>query len=236
MKRIKKDILFLILIVLPFLVSAFFVLILPEQIPSNLLGLEEELESKYSVFETNILIALVEIIFYFVQIWKAKNKADKIVQEREKAVQINAVSHNRTLMLIMFVLLNLINFINLFLTYLMTKGSEMNLMDISAVMMSLILSISWIALGNVMPRMHENKDPFSSKWKNIKPQTQRKVNLLSGLGLMLSGIISFIITILIHNVYSIMITFGLTFLTAVILFIISYIVYEKEEKRINKLK
>lgn len=231
MKRIKKDILFWILIILPFLVSVLFMLLLPEQIPSNLLGLEEEMKPKYAVFKTNILIALIEIIFYFVHIYKAENKIKKITEEREKEVRKNAVSHNRTLMLILFIILNLLNFSNLYLTYLICKGVEMNLADISAVMVGLTLGVCFIALGNMMPRMHENQDPFKSKWNNVSPRTRRKINQSCGFGLVLCGIISFIVTILIHNVYSAMITFGLTLITAVSLYIISCKVYAKEEKK-----
>ena len=230
MKRIKKDILFWILMILPFLVSTFFIILLPEQIPSNILGLEEKLVSKYTIFRTNILIALMELVFYFVNIWYAENKINKMPEEREKVVQKNATSHNRTLMLILFVILNLLNFSNLLLTYLICKGVEMNLADISAIMVGLTLGVCLVALGNVMPRMHEDQEPFKSKWNNIKPKTRRKINQSCGLGLVLCGMISIIITILIHNVYSIMITFGLILVTAVILYIISCIVYAKEEK------
>lgn len=231
MKKIKKDIIFWILMILPFLVSAFFIIMLPKQIPSNLLGLEEELVSKYTVLRTNILIALMEFVFYFVNIRYAENKINKLTEEREKVVQKNATSHNRSLMLILFVIMNLLNFSNLLLTYLICKGVEMNLADISAVMVGLTLGVCLITLGNVMPRMHEDQEPFKSKWNNVSPRTRRKINQSCGLGLVLCGMISIIITILIHNVYSIMITFGLILVTAVILYIISCMVYAKEEKR-----
>lgn len=230
MKRIKKDILLYILIILPFLVSGFFMLLLPEQIPSNLLAMEKELKPKYTVFTTNVLIALMELIFYYVNIWYAEKKINKITEEREKEVRKNAVSHNRTLMLILFVILNLLNFSNLYLTYLICKGVEMNLADISAVMVGLTLGGCLMALGNVMPRMHEDQEPFKSKWNNVSPRTRRKINQSCGLGLVLCGIISIIVTILIHNLYSVIITFGLVLVTAVSLYIISCIVYAKEEK------
>jgi len=230
MKRIKKDTLFWIFMILPFLVSTFFIILLPEQIPSKLLGLEEELVSKYTVFRTSILIALMELVFYFGNKWYAEKKINKITEEREKVVQKNATSHNRTLMLILFVIMNLLNFSNLLLTYLICKGVEMNLANISAVMVGLTLGVCLITLGNVMPRMHEDQEPFKSKWNNVSSRTRRKINQSCGVGLVLCGIISIIITILIHNVYSIMITFGLMLVTAVILYIISCIVYAKEEK------
>ena len=75
----------------------------------------------------------------------------------------------------------------------MTKGTELNLADISAVMVGLTLGVCLIALGNVMPRMHEDQEPFKSKWNNIKPKTRRKINQSCGVGLVLCGIISIIV-------------------------------------------
>ena len=234
MKKTKKNVIFTIWIILPFIVCGVFLSILPEQIPTNFLILELEWKSKYSILKQAILVAFAEIKYYFYYIWRAEKKTKKAVEksefEREAAILKNAESHNRTILLFMFAIVNIVYFVTLFLTWKLVNGAELKLVDISAVILSATMSVCWIVLGNVMPRMHENKDPFSRKWKNIKPQTQRKVNLVSGWGLMLCGLLSFIFTLLIHNVYTIMITFGLTFITAVLLYIFSCIIYSKEEK------
>ncbi len=234
MKKTKKNIIFAIWIILPFIVSGVFLSVLPEQIPTNFLAVELEWKSKYSILKSAILVALMEIIYYFYYIWRAekitKKAGGKSDLERDEAVLKNAESHYKTILLFMFAIVNIIYFITLFLTWKLVNGAELKLADISAVILSAGMSVCLIVLGNVMPRMHENKEPFSRKWKNIKPQTQRKINQVSGWGLMLCGLLSFILTLLIHNIYTIMITFGLTFITAVFMCIYSYIIYSKEEK------
>lgn len=230
MKRIKKDILFWILIILPFIVTACFMALLPEQIPTELLDLEAEWVSKYSFFKKNIIIAIMEIIYYFAFIWRAERKAEKSVEEREQAVLRNAGKNYKVLMLVLFVALNILNFVSLFLTYQVTQGTEMNLANIMSVVVGVTFSICWIVLGNVMPRMHEYTDPFSRKWKNVKPQTLRKVNQVSGVGLMICGLVCFVITVLLHNVYSMIATFAFTIITAIIIAVLSYAVYYKENR------
>lgn len=234
MKKTKKNIIFAIWIILPFIVSGVFLSFLPEQIPTNFLTVELEWKSKYSILKPAILVAFAEIIYYFIYIWRAEKKIKKAVEksdlEREAAVLKNAESHYRTILLFMFAIVNIIYFVTLFLTWKLVNGTELKVADISAVILSAAMSVCWIVLGNIMPRMHENKDPFCHKWKNIKPQTQRKINQVSGWGLMLCGLLSFIFTLLMHNIYTIMITFGLTFITAVFMCIFSYIIYSKKEK------
>lgn len=230
MKRIKKDILFWILIILPFIVTACFMPLLPEQIPTEILDLEAEWKSKYSFFWKNSIIAVMEIIYYFGFIWRAGKKSEQSVEEREQAVFKNAESNNKKMMLVLFGVLTILNFVSLFLTYQTINGTELNLANIMSVVVGVVLSVCWIVLGNIMPRMYEYTDPFSRKWKNAKPQTIRKVNQGSGLGLVICGIVCFIITILLHNVYSMIATFVFPVITAIIITILSYIVYYKEEK------
>lgn len=229
MKRIKKDIVFWILIILPFVVTACFMPLLPEQIPTEILDLEAEWKSKYSFFWKNSIIAIMEIIYYFGFIWRAGKKSEQSVEERERAVFKNAESNNKKMMLVLFGVLTILNFVSLFLTYQAIKGTELNLANIMSVVVGVVLSVCWIVLGNIMPRMHEYTDSFSRKWKNAKPRTIRKVNQGSGLGLVICGILCFIITILLHNVYSMIATFVLPVITAIIITVLSYIIYNKEE-------
>lgn len=234
MNRVKKDIVFWGFIILPFIITTCFLCLLPERIPTDFFAAEPEWKSKYKIWGNTLIITIVEIVYYLVFIWKVTKRVEKADSTRESAVLKNAESNNRTLMIFFFALFNIIYFTYLFLTWKITKGAQLNYGDISAVIMSSAMSVCWVVIGNAMPRMHENKDPFSNKWKNIKPQTQRKVNQANGLGLMICGGISFVITLLMHNVYTIMITFGLTFITTVILFVLSCILYEKEEKNGSK--
>ena len=202
---------------------------LPEQIPSELLDLEAEWKSKYSFFWKNSIVAIMEIIYYFSFIWRAGKKSEQSVEEREQAVFKNAETNNKKMMLILFGVLIILNFVSLFLTYQAIKGTELNLANIMSVVVGVVLSVCWIVLGNIMPRMHEYTDPFSRKWKNANPRTIRKVNQGSGLGLVICGILCFIITILLHNVYSMIATFVLPVITAIIITVLSYIIYNKEE-------
>jgi len=229
MKRIKKDILFWILIVLPFVVTACFMPLLPEQIPSELLDLEADWKSKYSFFWKNAIVATMEIIYYLGFIWRVGKKSEQSMEEREQEVFKNAEANNKKMMLVLFGVLTILNFVSLFLTYQAIKGTELNLANIMSVVVGVILSVCFIVLGNIMPRMHEYTDPFGRKWKNANPRTIRKVNQGSGLGLVVCGILCFIITILLHNVYSMIATFVLPVITAVIITVLSYIIYNKEE-------
>ena len=230
MKRNKKEMIFWILIILPFVVTACFMSLLPEQIPSELLDLEAEWKSKYSFFWKNSIIAVMEIIYYLGFIWRAGKKSEQSVEEREQAVFKNAESNNKKMMLVLFGVLTILNFVSLFLTYQAIKGTELNLANIMSVVVGVILSVCFIVLGNIMPRMHEYTDPFSRKLKNANPRTIRKMNQGSGLGLVVCGILCFIITILLHNVYSMIATFVLPVITAVIITVLSYVIYYREEK------
>ena len=231
MKKIKKDILFWILIILPFIITACFMPLLPDKIPSHLWDLEAEWESKYTVFYTNIIIAVMEIVYYFGYIWKANKKVENSVHEREQAVFKNSESHNRVLLLVMFLIFTLLNFLYLLLTYLVVNNHDMNVAGIFSVFVSSCLGICLIVMGNVMPRMYEYKDPFSKKWKNTRPQILRKVNHFSGICFMLCGVVIVILAFIIHNILSLIVGLVLTLITAIVVTIYSYTILAREEKK-----
>ncbi len=233
MNRIKKDIVFWILFVIQFIITVIFMVILPDKIPMDVFDLEREWGSKYNLVKICIAISMVELLYYFGYIWFTERKIKKTTDEREQAVIKNGQSHNKKIMLTLFLMIGIFYFAVLLIKYLVIKGYDINMADIAAVLSSIYLSIGWIMIGNYMPRMHENKDSFGQRWKNITPQTQRKVNKISGVVLMICGFLSLILTFVVHNIYAIIITFGLTFITAVMLLAITYIVYTKEEKKIN---
>lgn len=233
MNRIKKDIVFWILFVIQFIITVIFMVILPDKIPMDVFDLEGEWGSKYNLVKICIAISMVELLYYFGYIWFTERKIQKTTDEREQAVIKNGQSHNKRIMLTLFFMIAIFYFSVLLLKYLVIRGYDINMADIAAVLSSIYLSIGWIMIGNYMPRMHENKDSFGQRWKNITPQTQRKVNKISGVVLMICGFLSLILTFVVHNIYAIIITFGLTFITAVMLLAITYIVYTKEEKKIN---
>lgn len=229
MNRIKKDIVFWILFVIPFIITAVFMVILPDKIPLDTFDLDGEWGSKYIIIKLSIVISIIELVCYFGYIWTTERKIKKTGDEREQAVANNAKSHNKTMMLTLFLMLAIFYFVVLLVKYLVIQGYDINMADIAAVLTSIYLGIAWIIMGNYMPRMYEYKNPTSKKRKNVNPQTLRKVNQICGLGLMLCGILSLIITLILRNIYTVIITFGLTLITAVMLFIISNIVYKKEE-------
>jgi len=233
MNRIKKDIVFWILFIVLYIMTAIFMVILPDKIPLDIFDLEGEWGSKYYFVKVSVAFSIIELVFYFGYRWLIGKKLKKITDEREQAVIKNSESHNKIMMLALLFMITILYFVIFLIKYLAIQGHDINMADIVGVVTSIYMSIAWIMLGNYMPRMHENKESFGQRWKNITPQTQRKVNKISGIVLMLCGVLSLILTFVVHNIYAIIITFGLTFITAVMLFVITYIVYTKEENKIN---
>lgn len=233
MNRIKKDIVFWILFIVLYIMTAIFMVVLPDKIPLDIFDLEGEWGSKYYFVKVSVVFSIIELVFYFGYRWFTGKKLKKITDEREQAVIKNSESHNKRMMLALFFMITILYFVIFLIKYLAIQGHDINMADIVGVVTSIYMSIAWIMLGNYMPRMHENKESFGQRWKNITPQTQRKVNKISGIVLMLCGVLSLILTFVVHNIYAIIITFGLTFITAVMLFVITYIVYTKEENKIN---
>ncbi|MBO5388759.1 MAG: hypothetical protein J6A59_11565 [Lachnospiraceae bacterium] len=233
MNRIKKDIVFWILFIVLYIMTAIFMVILPDKIPLDIFDLEGEWGSKYYFVKISVAFSIIELVFYFGYRWLTGKKLKKITDEREQAVIKNSESHNKIMMLALFFMITILYFVIFLIKYLAIQGHDINMADIVGVVTSIYMSIAWIMLGNYMPRMHENKESFGQRWKNITPQTQRKVNKISGIVLMLCGVLSLILTFVVHNIYAIIITFGLTFITAVMLLVITYIVYTKEENKTN---
>lgn len=233
MNRIKKDIVFWILFIVLYIMTIIFMVILPDKIPLDIFDLEGEWGSKYYFVKVSVAFSIVELVFYFGYRWLTGKKLKKITDEREQAVIKNSQSHNKIMMLALFFMITILYFVIFLINYLAIQGHDINMADIVGVVTSIYMSIAWIMIGNYMPRMHENKESFGQRWKNITPQTQRKVNKISGIVLMLCGVLSLILTFVVHNIYAIIITFGLTFITAVMLFGITYIVYTKEENKTN---
>ena len=233
MNRIKKDIVFWILFIVLYIMTAIFMVILPDKIPLDIFDLEGEWGSKYYFVKVSVAFSIIELVFYFGYRWLIGKKLKKITDEREQAVIKNSESHNKIMMLALLFMITILYFVIFLIKYLAIQGHDINMADIVGVVTSIYMSIAWIMLGNYMPRMHENKESFGQRWKNITPQTQRKVNKISGIVLMLCGVLSLILTFVVHNIYAIIITFVLTFITAVMLFVITYIVYTKEENKIN---
>jgi len=233
MNRIKKDIVFWILFIVLYIMTAIFMVILPDKIPLDIFDLEGEWGSKYYFVKVSVAFSIIELVFYFGYRWLIGKKLKKITDEREQAVIKNSESHNKIMMLALLFMITILYFVIFLIKYLAIQGHDINMADIVGVVTSIYMSIAWIMLGNYMPRMHENKESFGQRWKNITTQTQRKVNKISGIVLMLCGVLSLILTFVVHNIYAIIITFVLTFITAVMLFVITYIVYTKEENKIN---
>ncbi len=233
MNRIKKDIVFWILFVVLYIMTIIFMVILPDKIPLDIFDIEGEWGSKYCFVKVSVAFSIIELVFYFGYRWLTGKKLKKITDEREQAVIKNSESHNKIMMLALFFMITILYFVIFLIKYLAIQGHDINMADIVGVVTSIYMSIAWIMLGNYMPRMHENKEAFGQRWKNITPQTQRKVNKISGIVLMICGVLSLILTFVVHNIYAIIITFGLTFITAVMLFGITYIVYTKEENKTN---
>lgn len=187
MKTIKKDIWYIVLIILPFVVTACFMPLLPEQVPSELLNLEAEWVSKYKYFVKNAMTGIIVVIYYFAAIWNTRRKLRSCKEERERAVLKNAEKNNNILLIAIVIMMNIISFSSLWMTYQVVNGNEINIERASFTIVNFCIGVCWIVLGNVLPRMYEYKDPFSRKWKNASPHTLRKVNSFTGISFTLCG-------------------------------------------------
>ncbi|MBR3598264.1 MAG: hypothetical protein IKL53_00120 [Lachnospiraceae bacterium] len=230
MNRIKKDIVFWILFVIPFIITAVFMVLLPDKVPLDAFDLEGEWGSKYYYVKVSVAMSIVELVYYFGYRWLTGKKLMKITDERKQAVIKNGQSHSRIMMLALFLMITILYFVILLTKHLAIQGYDINMADIVGVVTSIYLSIAWIMMGNYMPRMHEYKDPISKKWKTANPKILRSVNQICGAVLMLCGILTLVITLILRNMYTLIITMVLTLITAIVLFAVSNIVYKKEEK------
>ena len=130
MNRIKKDIVFWILFIIPFIITAVFMVILPDKVPLDAFDLEGKWGSKYYFAKVSIAISVVELVYYFGYRWLTGKKLKKTTDERKKAVIKNGQSHSKIMMLALFLMITILYFVVLLLKYLAIEGYDINMADI----------------------------------------------------------------------------------------------------------
>ena len=118
MNRIKKDIVFWILFIVLYIMTAIFMVILPDKSPLDIFDLEGEWGSKYYFVKVSVAFSIIELVFYFGYRWLTGKKLKKITDEREQAVIKNSESHNKIMMLALFFMITILYFVIFLIKYL----------------------------------------------------------------------------------------------------------------------
>lgn len=234
MKINKKAVLGFILMLIPYLIAAYIIIIMPDRVPTFLLDEEREWKSKNYKILICVILGTLEFIFYFYSIWIKKKQNDNLVRNRKDTISKNNNKTSISVLVIFFIFMSVINCVNLFLQYQVTNSADIDLLKWVCVITGVSLGSMLIVMGNAQPKMHDYKDLGGKIWQELKPETIRKINVFTGICLSICGVIIIIISIVLKEIGSMIGNVVLILLAAALSTIYSYVLIGKEKsKQIN---
>ncbi len=230
MKMNKRDILYLILIIFPYMVMAYFIMIMPEQVPVSLFDKELRLRSKYDLILISGIIGIIEIIFYFYMIYTRIKSHQNDIENRPQTVSENSKRNANILLMSFLIMMSIMNCVSIYLTYQIAVGNQINVIDWISSVSCICLGILLMVNGNVQPRMYEYKDPIEKKWESMSSKNLRQINHFTGVCVFVCGLVIVVLGIVIRGAMPFVIALVLMLVTAILCTIYSYIIYLKDRK------
>lgn len=215
-----KKMLLWVLTFLPLIVTLMALPILPDTIPAHygISGVVDRWGSKYGTLALPIITIILIGMLQFFEQWGNKQKN-------------SAKQNEKFLAVINYMLVFVFNGITYWMLYSAYTGTE-NLYDAKIDGMKLLavmMSISFIFLGNILPKCKQNKMMgIRTKWTLANETVWYKTHRFGGRLMMLFGTVSAILcfTILDH-LAAFVVTFGGLVLIIIPIMVYSYVIYKK---------
>ena len=212
----KNKIIVISLIVLCFIVSIIGIVVLDDVIPIHfgIDGKPDQYGSKYFLLAFPILNTVITTTMFIVA------KYGKVTDNYRKYLVLTNI-------ILSCIFISMCGFLILY---------NENTIDISKIMM-LIFGITFIILGNVMPKIEINRTlGIKTKWSLYNETTWRKTHRFSGFASVIVGFIVVICGIIFSEKYNSIILFTLLLIFMILTVGASYIYYKKEVNNTNSNK
>lgn len=230
MKDSIKCKIFIVLTVLPLLLTAVTMPLMPNRVPMhyNGSGHIDRWGSKYENLVFPIFIILMAVfmgclILYYKKKQQRTNISDK---ERKEAITNTNVLYITTIG--MTVLFDVLNIVILYAAYV---GSKHHLTKSSfdiCVISNILIGILMIVLGNYMPKTKRNATVgLRTVWSMHNDKTWAESNRLGGYGLVITGFLVIIGSCFVKDMAAVFVMLAFVILDAIISVVISYRVYKK---------
>lgn len=227
--KIKNMMLFL-LAVLPAIVTACVMRIMPDNVPFSFVWFNNtNLKSKYELFCYPIFILLALVIFYCI-IWYNRRKRGRVSDERTIAIMKTKESMDYIFAFFIMVVANMIQYLQLYSVHTMMIGQKRSIVDYLPAFICVLVGMAIIVAGNIQPKMHDYKDPVKTKWSNVSECTWRKSNHFAGVVFVICGFSIIIEAIILRGIYSICVMFVLIIIAAIVAAVYSEMIYRKNER------
>ena len=218
-----KTILTAVLAVLPMIYTAIAVFFfMPDTVAAhiNLHGQVDRYGSKYEAFLLPAIILVMYIIIFFIRKFTMKSSTD---DERT----LRNLDIGDTVVMLLLVLLNAIDVFVLFM--MMKHKAVMNAESIATAIVSVIVGVVFILLGNIMPKTKPNA--FLGMRLSFAMDTDEHwyiANRAGGIAMVLSGLVTIAAGLILRNVgyVFVMVIALIVFLTVAILY--SYVKIKKK--------
>ena len=218
-----KTILTAVLAVLPMIYTAIAVFFfMPDTVAAhiNLHGQVDRYGSKYEAFLLPAIILVMYIIIFFIRKFTMKSSTDDDRTLRNLDI-------GDTVVMLLLVLLNAIDVFVLFM--MMKPKAVMNAESIATAIVSVIVGVVFILLGNIMPKTKPNA--FLGMRLSFAMDTDEHwyiANRAGGIAMVLSGLVTIAAGLILRNVgyVFVMVIALIVFLTVAILY--SYVKIKKK--------
>lgn len=218
-----KTILTAVLAVLPMIYTAIAVFFfMPNTVAAhiNLHGQVDRYGSKYEAFLLPAIVLVMYIIIFFIRKFTMKSSTD---DERT----LRNLDIGDTVVMLLLVLLNAIDVFVLFM--MMKPKAVMNAESIATAIVSVIVGVVFILLGNIMPKTKPNA--FLGMRLSFAMDTDEHwyiANRAGGIAMVLSGLVTIAAGLILRNVgyVFVMVIALIVFLTVAILY--SYVKIKKK--------
>lgn len=235
MKINKRDVIGLLFILVPYLIAAYIIVIMPDIVPLDLLEEEVAWKSKSYVAWFCVLLGIVEIGFYCYCIWHKTKTLDRKIGNRTEVINQNNEKYSNYMMLILLIIMSVVNCVVVYLRYKIAIAANIDFVNACCAITCAFLGIVLIVMGNVQPKMLGYKGPDKKKWRDLNPKVIRKINVFTGICLSLCGVVILVIGIVVQGVEAMVVAATLTIVSAVLATIYSYVLSAKDKKAIHRI-
>lgn len=228
MKTFKKTLL-VILAILPLIVTAIAVFfILPDTVAVHF-GIDGSVDRRGSKYEAFILsgVFLILGVLYFLIRNIYKKKAESTGKQERTEHSLNIAD---TVILLLFVMFNAVNVFVLMMMH--HSESVWQPESLSAVILSTIVGVVFILIGNLMPKMKRNA--FIGMRMSFTMDTDEHwyiANRAGGVAMVVTGLATVAAGLITRSVSFVFWMLGAAILTLTVAIIYSYVTIKGEKKR-----
>lgn len=240
MKKVRKvEIWMWVVVALQALMTAIVMRCLPLRIPMhfNAQGEVTRIGYKYELYIMLALSAVTALVSRGNMV-SLKDKVDKAEDERSKATaETNCFVFSLVYLCIILFMVGIEIALMVISFSAVDVSGEFQGIGIFTMMMNIMMSLMFIALGNVMPKVRRNATfGVKTSWSMYNDETWARSNRIGGKLFVAMGFVSLIVALVVESVYAMAIVFGLVIVVAIASIVVSYCIYSevKENEEYSK--